>query len=315
VLYQALEYLVNAASGGMALGEEDIKIADYVKFSQDNLEALIKLARKVNTLWAKRKEIVKQKEAAARLAAEIEAALKALEAERTAAEAEAEKQRQKEEEEKERLEAEKQRREEANLEGNGDDGANEPDKPATAVTGSIGDVPEATTEVPEVTTSADPSRPTVPLKQNSDELKDIPHMKLQGCNFRMFQSIAELTTGLCLTPEEIKAAVEVLQNTPSKVNPKVMVIDDKFFVNAPNQVMDDAFERLGSTITATADYGKKDQEPDYYRLRGDTQLGNRHSVLLNSNKELLYDPNDPPRTLTNTEELRKIYVHRPKIKE
>jgi cell wall-associated NlpC family hydrolase len=119
VLYQALEYLVNATSGGVALGKEDIKIADYVKFSQDNLEALIKLVRKANQLWAKRKEIVKQKEEeAARLAA------------KAAAEAEAEKQRQKEEEEKERLEAEKQRREEANLEGNGDNGAD------TAATGA-----------------------------------------------------------------------------------------------------------------------------------------------------------------------------------
>ncbi|MDR2663472.1 MAG: hypothetical protein LBC31_10800 [Treponema sp.] len=61
ILYQALEYLVNTASGAMALGKADIKIADYVKFSQDNLEALIKLARKANKLWAKRKEIVKQK--------------------------------------------------------------------------------------------------------------------------------------------------------------------------------------------------------------------------------------------------------------
>jgi murein DD-endopeptidase MepM/ murein hydrolase activator NlpD len=83
VLYQALEYLVNATSGGMALGKEDINIADYVKFSEDNLEALIKLARKANQLWAKRKDIVKQKEEeAARLAA------------KAAAEAEAEKQRQ-----------------------------------------------------------------------------------------------------------------------------------------------------------------------------------------------------------------------------
>jgi hypothetical protein len=61
VLYQALEYMVNAASGGMALGKADIKIADYIKFSQDNLEALSKMARKVYKLWAKRKEVRKQR--------------------------------------------------------------------------------------------------------------------------------------------------------------------------------------------------------------------------------------------------------------
>jgi phage baseplate assembly protein gpV len=80
-IYQGLEYLVNAASGAMALDKSaDIKIADYVKFSQENLEALIKLARKANALWAKRKEIVKKKDeerrkkAAAQLIAEQEEA-------------------------------------------------------------------------------------------------------------------------------------------------------------------------------------------------------------------------------------------------
>ena len=56
-VFQALEYLVNAASGGMALAKEDIKIADYMKFTQENLEALLKVAKKIQRSWAKRKEM------------------------------------------------------------------------------------------------------------------------------------------------------------------------------------------------------------------------------------------------------------------
>jgi hypothetical protein len=60
-LYQGMEYLVNAASGGMALAKDDIKIADYLNFAQQSLEQLIRLARQVSELFAKRKEI-KQKQ-------------------------------------------------------------------------------------------------------------------------------------------------------------------------------------------------------------------------------------------------------------
>jgi hypothetical protein len=77
-IYQGLEYLVNAASGGMALNKADIQIADYLKFSEDNLEALIKIARKASALWAKRKEIVKQKEAERAAAAAAAAAAERL---------------------------------------------------------------------------------------------------------------------------------------------------------------------------------------------------------------------------------------------
>jgi hypothetical protein len=56
-IYQGLEYLVNAASGGMALAKDDIKIADYINFAQQSLEQLIRLARQVSELFAKRKEI------------------------------------------------------------------------------------------------------------------------------------------------------------------------------------------------------------------------------------------------------------------
>jgi hypothetical protein len=66
LLYQGMEYMVNAASGGMALAKDDIKIADYLNFAQQSLEQLIRLARQVSELFAKRKEI-KHEEAAAAL--------------------------------------------------------------------------------------------------------------------------------------------------------------------------------------------------------------------------------------------------------
>jgi hypothetical protein len=61
ILYQALEYLVNSSSGAMALSKADIEIANYQKFAADNLKSLTKLATKVNSLWAKRKEIQKER--------------------------------------------------------------------------------------------------------------------------------------------------------------------------------------------------------------------------------------------------------------
>jgi hypothetical protein len=60
-LYAGLEYLVNSASGGMALGKADIKIADYIKFAEDNLISLSRIGRKAFGLWTKRKEIIEQK--------------------------------------------------------------------------------------------------------------------------------------------------------------------------------------------------------------------------------------------------------------
>jgi hypothetical protein len=41
----------------MALAKDDIKIADYLNFAQQSLEQLIRLARQVSELFAKRKEI------------------------------------------------------------------------------------------------------------------------------------------------------------------------------------------------------------------------------------------------------------------
>jgi hypothetical protein len=59
--YQGLEYLVNVASGGMALsGEADVRIAEYMKFTVDNLEELLKLARRFDSLWAERNVRAKQ---------------------------------------------------------------------------------------------------------------------------------------------------------------------------------------------------------------------------------------------------------------
>jgi hypothetical protein len=57
ILYQGLEYMVNAASGGMALsGDADVRIAEYMKFTVDNLEELLRLGRRFNGVWAELKK-------------------------------------------------------------------------------------------------------------------------------------------------------------------------------------------------------------------------------------------------------------------
>jgi hypothetical protein len=68
-IYQGMEYLVNAASGGMALGKADIKIANYINYTEQCLEQLIRLAQQVNALWAKRQGIKEKQAQAAEAAA------------------------------------------------------------------------------------------------------------------------------------------------------------------------------------------------------------------------------------------------------
>jgi cell wall-associated NlpC family hydrolase len=84
----------------MALGKADIKIADYVKYSEDSLESLVKIARKIFGLNAKRKAIRKE-----RLKEEEERQRRA-EEQRLEKEAE-EKERLEEEERQRRAEAER----------------------------------------------------------------------------------------------------------------------------------------------------------------------------------------------------------------
>jgi hypothetical protein len=62
ILYQALEYLVNTSSGAMALSKADIEIANYQKFTTDTLKSLGKILTKIHGLWAKRKEIRKERQ-------------------------------------------------------------------------------------------------------------------------------------------------------------------------------------------------------------------------------------------------------------
>jgi hypothetical protein len=57
-MFQGLEYLVNSASAGMALsGEVDIRIAEYIKFTTDNLKSLIQLGKRFNSVWGERKNV------------------------------------------------------------------------------------------------------------------------------------------------------------------------------------------------------------------------------------------------------------------
>jgi hypothetical protein len=153
-------------------------------------------------------------------------------------------------------------------------------------------------------------RPASSLAQNDPALADIPHMALEGCNFRTYQSVAEFETGLFLTADEIRDSVKVLQSTPNRANPSQMAVDGDLRVNNPDQVVNDAFARLGSpNITGTAGYGQENnQAPDYYQQWGTTPRGGRHSVLLDSNGSLLNDPFYPDINLTNTSQT-PIYLH------
>jgi murein DD-endopeptidase MepM/ murein hydrolase activator NlpD len=193
-IYQGLEYLVNAASGGMALGKADIKIADYVKYSEDSLESLVKIARKIFSLNAKRKAIRKER-------------LKEEENRQRRAEAAAEEQRQKgAEEERLKKEAERQRLEgddskddeldsedtafdsedtALDSEGTVDDsiGAGDNSEGNEADPKDAGDnladakptieVSKATTEVPEATTTTEDAKPKYVFPTDSKRITDI----------------------------------------------------------------------------------------------------------------------------------------------
>jgi RHS repeat-associated protein len=148
------------------------------------------------------------------------------------------------------------------------------------------------------------------LSQNDTGLSDIGNMATDGCNFRALQSVAEIETGTSLTAEQIREAVTTLQSTPDASNPDQMVITGDLYVNNADQVINDAFDRLGQPDTyATSGYGaEENQEPDYYRRQGTTPLGNRHYVIVDSNGNLLFDPYNPDIQLDNTSDL-EIYLH------
>jgi RHS repeat-associated protein len=159
----------------------------------------------------------------------------------------------------------------------------------------------------------DTQRPVTPIAQNDPLLSGIPKMSEYGCVFRTYQGVAENYTGLNLTAGEIVESVKTLQSTPNIANPTQMVVDKEMKVNNPDQVINNAFEILGqSGTTATVNWGaEKEQTPDYYRQVGTTPLGNEHSVLLDSNKNLITDPYDPNIPLTDTQAM-PVYIHEPK---
>jgi hypothetical protein len=156
------------------------------------------------------------------------------------------------------------------------------------------------------------ARPKTPIAQNDPALSSIPKMSEYGCVFRTYQGVAENYTGLNLTAGEIVESVKTLQSTPNIANPTQMVVDKEMTVNNPDQVINNAFETLGNPgTTATVNWGaEKKQTPDYYRQVGTTPLGNEHSGLLDSNKNLITDPYVPDIPLVDTKEM-PIYIHTP----
>ena len=144
-------------------------------------------------------------------------------------------------------------------------------------------------------------RPSEPLNQNDPSLSNIPHMASDGCNFRSYQGVAEDDLGKNLTAEEIKDAVDILKKTPDRYNPSRMVIDEEMKVNNPDQVMNDAYDRLGSPdTTATAGWGGNGRSPDYMNQEGITDNDHEHHVLVDGNGNLVNDPYSPDLHLRDT---------------
>ena len=152
-------------------------------------------------------------------------------------------------------------------------------------------------------------RPTEPLDQNDPALSGIDNMASSGCNFRSYQGVAESETGLNLTADEIAQAVNDLQSTPNLANPNEMAVGSDMTVNNPDQVMNDAFDRLGAgDTTATAGWGGNGRDPDYQNQLGTTANNNDHHRLLDSGGNLLNDPYSPDLPLTNTSTVN-IWIH------
>lgn len=138
----------------------------------------------------------------------------------------------------------------------------------------------------------------------------IDNMSGAGCNFRTYQAVAELTTGLNLTSTEINSAVIMLQNTPNAADTSEMALSLDMTVNNPDQVMNDAFSRLGATgITATAGWGGNGLPADFTNISGKTSLNSTHHQLGDSSGNLLFDPYTPDIPLTNTSTI-DIFLHR-----
>jgi len=148
-----------------------------------------------------------------------------------------------------------------------------------------------------------------PIEQNDPALAGIENMADCGCNFRAYQNVVEDYTGLNMTPEEIRDSVTRLQATPSRRDPSQMAIDETFFVNDPDVIMDDAFDVLGNpSVTATAGWGSRGSEPDYFIRRGQTPNDNLHSQVLDADGQLLWDPYSPDIDLEQSRRI-PVYVH------
>jgi hypothetical protein len=131
-----------------------------------------------------------------------------------------------------------------------------------------------------------------------------------GCNFRVYQAVAEFTVETALTADQIQAAVTTLQNTSDPAHPGKMVLGNDLYVNNPDLVINDTFDRLGQpNMTGTVGWGAEPgQQSDYQVDRGTTTAGTTHSKLLDSSGTMIYDPNDPE-LQTTTIRTYDVYLH------
>lgn len=115
-------------------------------------------------------------------------------------------------------------------------------------------------------------------------------MQSHGCYFRACQAVAERYAGKRLSADDIKSSREALTKSGA-----IGQGDYALNVNNPDQVINDAFERLGVKKTATVGYGgKPDQKRDFTIVAGHTEFpsgaAGDHKRLGDANGNEIWDP-------------------------
>jgi len=145
--------------------------------------------------------------------------------------------------------------------------------------------------------------PSGMLSQNDPSLADIPNMASGGCAFRTAQSVAEATMHKALTSAQIHAAVKVLQTSGA--------VGKDMYIHNIDAVIDDAFSRLGSQTTVTAEPSSNLAPlPNYTLVGGTTPLRHPHWRLGDSEGSWFWDPYNPPRLGTTSVMFFSVYLHR-----
>jgi len=142
-----------------------------------------------------------------------------------------------------------------------------------------------------------------------------------GCYFRSLQAIAEITVGKQLDYTKIISLYYALQQKKSSLGDGKMIIDNECYVNDPNSVIRAAFQELGAdrkcyqiglvnivpALPCVPLFWSwvKDVRYDFIINQVVTVHGNAHFVLGDSKGNTIFDPYDPPVTVTAVK--RQIY--------